>query len=63
MEACVKTIRIQGGPTHLKTLITSNPSQEYYYKIIKKSERIYQVEALHNTDSLANNDLTEFKGN
>lgn len=55
-ETCTDYISIYGGPAHLTTKVVSSPSEGYFYKIIKESERIYRIEAIQTT-----NHLTESK--
>ena len=58
METCVQLLKVTGGPSHLKTTIIANPSEDYFYKVEKLSERVFKIEAMQTTDSLGNSGAT-----
>ena len=62
METCIQVLKVAGGPSNLKTAITANPSEDYFYKVEKLSERVFKIEAMQTTDSLGNSGVTELTG-
>lgn len=49
MESCSTVLEIQGGPSSIKSKVTSSPGDGTYFNIVKLDERIYRIDTIQAT--------------